>query len=271
MKAVADYSPYGWRARIGLIVPSTNTIIEPEFYRMAPKGVTIHTARALLLGRATEESYFQMADAVKKASEELATAEIDIALFGCTSGSIVCPLQQIVDDMGVRTGTPALATAGAVVSALRAFGVRRVALGTPYVSFVNDSEQVFLEENGFSVVSMHGLQLGETQEERRGIGRVPPEHLYRLARRIDRPDAEAIFLSCTNLATLDIIEAIEADLGKPVITSNQATFWAALRTLGLPDAVPDCGRLMREKLAPLPVAPGSTVAEVVDGPGRMSA
>lgn len=251
MKAVADYSPYGWRARVGLIVPSTNTIIEPEFWRLAPRGVTIHTARALLLGRATEESYFQMAEAVKQAAEELATTEVDIVTFGCTSGSIVCPMPQIVESMGQRTHTPAQATAGAVIAALRAFGVKRVALGTPYVDFVNESERKFLEDNGFTVTSLLGLQLGETQQERRGIGRVPPEHVYRMARHIDRPDAEAIFISCTNLATLDVIAAIEADLGKPVITSNQASFWAVLRRLGLPDKIEGCGRLLEEKLEPL--------------------
>lgn len=251
MKAVSMYSPYGWRGKIGLIVPSTNTVNEPEFWRMAPPGVTIHTDRVLLLGEASQKSYDAMADALGAAAQRLATAEVDVVVYGCTSGSIVCPMPQLLDSMGVHTKTPAGATAGAVVAALNALGVKKVAVGTPYVTFVNDSEEVFLQDYGFEVTSMQGLQLGETQEERRGIGRVPPEQVYRLARMIDRPDAEAIFISCTNLATLDVIEQIEQDLGKPVVTSNQACFWACMRMMGLPDKIEGYGRLLRECTAPI--------------------
>lgn len=251
MKAVADYRPYGWRAKIGLIVPSTNTINEPEFWRLAPKGVTIHTGRATLLGKATEESYFRMAEAVKVAADDLATAEVDVVAYGCTSGSIVCSLQDIVDDLKRRTGVPAVATAGAVVAALRALGAKCVAVATPYVDFVNESERRFLQDYGFEVAALHGLRLGETQEERRGIGRVPPEHIYRMALACDRPEADTIFVSCTNLATLDVIAQIEADLGKPVVTSNQACFWACLRLLGLPDRIEGHGRLLSACTAPI--------------------
>ncbi|MBR0667574.1 decarboxylase [Roseomonas hellenica] len=251
MKAVADYRPYGWRGKIGLIVPSTNTINEPEFWRLAPKGVTIHTGRATLLGKATEESYFRMAEAVKVAADDLATAEVDVVAYGCTSGSIVCSLQDIVADLQQRTKVPAIATAGAVVAALRALGARKVAVATPYVDFVNDSEIKFLKDYGFEVTSMHGLRLGETQEERRGIGRVPPEHVYRMALATDRPDADTIFISCTNLATIDVIQQIETDLGKPVVTSNQSCFWACLRMLGLRDRIEGHGRLLSECLDPI--------------------
>jgi len=251
MKAVADYRPYGWRGKIGLIVPSTNTINEPEFWRMAPEGVTIHTARVLLLGKATTESYYAMADALDRAAKELATAEVDVVAYGCTSGSIICPLPELLDGMARNVNAPATAAAGAVVAALRALGARKVAVATPYVSFVNESEKRFLEEYGFEVTSLHGLELGETQEERRGIGRVPARHVYSMARTVDRPEADAIFVSCTNLATLEVIADIERDLGKPVVTSNQACFWACLRLMGLNTAVAGCGRLLEEHLAPI--------------------
>lgn len=244
MKALSLYSPYGWKARIGLIVPSTNTINEPEFWRMAPEGVGIFTARAMLQGRATPESYFEMAKAVSGAADQLATAEVDIVAYGCTSGSFVCPMEDLIDDMQTRTGRPALAAAGAVVAALRALGARRVALATPYIDFVNQREREFLQEQGFEVVSLEALDLGHTQEERRGIGRVPPEAIDRLARLADRPEADVVFISCTNLASLGVVERLEAELGKPVITSNQACFWACLRRLGLRDAIPGFGRLL---------------------------
>ncbi len=251
MKAVSMYSPYGWRAKIGLIVPSTNTINEPEFWRLAPEGVTIHTDRVLLKGKATEKSYFEMADALAQAAERLATAEVDVVAYGCTSGSIICPLPELLERMSAQTRTPATAAAGAVTMALRALGARSVAVATPYVGFVNESERQFLVDAGFHVTSLLGLELGETQEERRGIGRVPPQQVYRMAKAADRPDADAIFISCTNLATLDVIAAIERDLGKPVVTSNQACFWACLRLLGLPTAIDGHGRLLETCLAPL--------------------
>lgn len=251
MKALSLYSPYGWKARIGLIVPSTNTINEPEFWRMAPEGVGVFTARAMLQGRATPESYFEMAKAVSGAADQLATAEVDIVAYGCTSGSFVCPMEELIDDMQIRTGRPALAAAGAVVAALRALGARRVALATPYIDFVNQREREFLQEHGFEVVSLEALDLGHTQEERRGIGRVPPEAIDRLARLADRPEADVVFISCTNLASLGVVERLEAELGKPVITSNQACFWACLRRLGLRDAIPGFGRLLSQCLDPI--------------------
>ncbi len=261
MKALSLYSPYGWKARIGLIVPSTNTINEPEFWRMAPEGVGIFTARALLQGRATPESYFEMAKAVSGAADQLATAEVDIVAYGCTSGSFVCPMEDLIDDMQTRTGRPALAAAGAVVAALRALGARRVALATPYIDFVNQREREFLQEQGFEVVSLEALDLGHTQEERRGIGRVPPEAIDRLARLADRPEADVVFISCTNLASLGVVERLEAELGKPVITSNQACFWACLRRLGLRDAIPGFGRLLSHCLDPIDDTPATVSSE----------
>lgn len=246
MKAVQMYSPYGYRGKIGLIVPSTNTINEPEFNLAAPRGVSIHSARIKLLGKATNESYLKMVDETDRAAAELATAEVDVIAWGCTSGSFIVPRQEIEAKMEKASGIPSVTTSSAVVAALRALGAKRVALGTPYIDFVNEAEVKFLEDAGFEVVSVYGMQLGETQEERRGIGRVPPESLYRLVRYIDRPDADVIFLSCTNLATFTMIEELEAEVGKTVITSNLATFWRCLRIMGLPDRIEGFGRLLKE-------------------------
>jgi len=246
MKAVQMYSPYGYRAKIGLIVPSTNTINEPEFYLMAPRGVSIHTARIKLLGKATTESYLAMAAETERAAGELATAEVDVVAWGCTSGSVIVPREKLEASMVKQAGVPAVTTFGSVLAALKAFGAKTISLGTPYVDFVNEEEVRLLEDSGFKVAAWYGLRLGETQEERRGIGRVPPESLFRLARYIDRPEADVIFLSCTNLATIEVIDELEAALGKPVVTSNQATFWHALRTAGLNDRPEGFGRLLRE-------------------------
>lgn len=246
MKAVQMYSPYGWRGKIGLIVPSTNTVAEPEFNRLAPEGVSVHGARIMLLGKATEKSYHEMGDETERAARELGTAEVDVIVWGCTSGSVVVARDELERCIEEASGIQAISTMGAVLAALEALGSRTIALGTPYVRFVNEAEVECLEQAGFRVPSWYGLELGETQEERRGIGRVPPESLFRLVRYIDRPEVDTIFLSCTNLATIEVIEALEEEVGKPVVSSNVCTFWRALRMMGIRDRVEGCGRLLRE-------------------------
>ena len=246
MSALQLSRPYGWRGKIGLITPSSNNINEPEFYRLAPPGVTIHTARVLLTGEMDEASFHRMAGELGRAAKELATAEVDIVVYGCTAGSVIVPLPELTVSITEQTGTPALVTAGAVVSALRALGVSRIAMATPYLDFVNRREVTFLEKHGFTVTKYLGLELGKNQQERRCIGHVPPEALYRMAVEIDTPESEAIFISCANLATLDVIEEIEHSLGKPVVTSNTASFWACLRTLRINSSIVGYGRLLRE-------------------------
>jgi maleate cis-trans isomerase len=246
MKAVQMYSPYGYRAKIGLIVPSTNTVNEPEFNMMAPAGVSIHSARIMLLGKATEASYFKMGEETSRAASELGTAEVDVIAWGCTSGSVVLSREKLEGMIVEASGIPAATTISSVLAALDAVGAKNIALGTPYVNFVNEAEVKFLDDAGLKVISWYGLELGETQEERRGIGRVPPESLFRLVRYIDRPEVDTIFLSCTNLATVQMIADIEEEIGKPVITSNQATFWRALRMAGVPDKIEGFGRLLQE-------------------------
>lgn len=242
-------SHYGWRGRIGLILPSVNLVMEPEFNRMAPEGVSIHASRVLVTGKPSVEGYMSMAEATARAAEELATAEPDVVAYGCTSGSIVGGDEAITRRIQEVVGaTPVVTTATAVVEALRAIGLTRIAVATPYVKFVNEEEKRYLEGHGFQVTRILGLELGDADPlERRMIQRQPPSVAYRIAREACTPDADGVFISCTGFATVPIIEQLELDLGKPVVTSNQATFWAALRRIGLSDSVGGLGRLLRER------------------------
>lgn len=246
MKAVQFYSPYGYRARIGVIVPGVNVNLEPEFYRVAPKGVSIHTTRMMLLGKATQESYVRMEQDTERAAAELATAEVDVITWACTSGGVLLDPPKIEARISEIAGCPAVSTLTSAIAALKALGAKRVALGTPYLSFINESEITSLENAGFEVVSMYGMEMGENQQERRGISRIPPESLHRFARHIDRPEADAIFISCTNVAAIGEIAQVEAERGKPVITSNAVTIWHCLRTVGINDKIEGYGRLLAE-------------------------
>ena len=244
MKAVQFYSPYGYRAKVGIITPGVNTALEPELYQMAPKGVSFHATKLMLNGKATKESYGQMWTDTERAARDLEAAEVDIVAWACTSGSVLMPPQSIEEKISAVTGCPAFCTITAVLAALKALGVQRIALGTPYVSFINETEIEFLEKAGFEVVSMYGLELGVTQEERRGIGRVPPQSMHRFCRHIDHDKADVIFISCANMAAIHEIEQIEAERGKPVITSNLVTFWHALRQVGVNDRIEGFGQLL---------------------------
>jgi arylmalonate decarboxylase len=124
-------------------------------------------------------------------------------------------------------------------------GAQTVALATPYLPYINEREIALLQEEGFTVCSELGLGLGETEAERFAIRKVPPEAIFRMARAVDRPEADAIFISCTSLPTLKLIGAIEEQLGKPVVTSNQATFWNVLQKLRLKVAIANGGALFR--------------------------
>ena len=238
------YSPYGWRGRIGLILPSLNVTMESEMARLMPPGISIHTARVMTRGKTTPDSYREMASDVERAAELLETADVDIVAYACTSGSIVEDEEPILERIRQIAKAPAVATAPAVVDALRALEVSSVAVATPYVEFVNEAERKYLEVRGFTVTAIKGLLLGKTPEDRRAIGKQPAEVAFRLAREVDSPEAQGLFISCTNFATLPIIQLLERQAGKPVVTSVQATAWALLRALNIPDQISGYGSLL---------------------------
>jgi arylmalonate decarboxylase len=238
------YSPYGWRARIGLILPSLNVTMEPELARLLPAGISVHTARVMTRGKTTPDSYREMAGDVERSAELLETADVDIVAYACTSGSIVEDEEPILERIRQIVKVPAVATAPAVVQALRELGVSSVAVATPYVEFVNEAERKYLEVRGFTVTAIKGLLLGRTEEDRRAIGKQPAEVAFRLAREVDSPEAQGIFISCTNFATLPIIALLEREAGKPVVTSVQATAWALLRALNIRHKIPGYGILL---------------------------
>jgi maleate isomerase/arylmalonate decarboxylase len=242
------YRPYGWRAKIGLIVPPTNTVNEAEWARMAPEGVTIHATRMRLhADTQSPEGERQLYADIDKATRDLAVASLDAIAYSCTAGSMVMPLAKLTDHMAGIAGVPCVATAPSLVHACGALGVARVALATPYHDALNEHERQFLAENGIEVVGLKGLGIGAGgPHEYVRIARVPRDEMLAHALSADRPEAEALVISCTDFATLDGVPQLERALGKPVVTSNQATFWAALRAAGVADRFQSFGRLLQE-------------------------
>lgn len=230
--------------RIGLLLPSSNTTMEPDFYRMAPGWVTIHTAR-MRLDEVTPEGLVRMADDAEIAAELLATADVDVIVYGCTTGSLVGGVEweeDLVRRTGERTGIPTISTSRAVVDALQALGGGRVGVATPYTEVLNRLEAEFLEAHGLEVASIRGLGLLHNLDIGRTVGEVVEGLACEAAE-----GADVIFISCTNLPAVGLIDKLEAKLSRPVVTSNQASLWAALRDSGV-KGIPGYGELLRDRL-----------------------
>ena len=230
--------------RIGLMVPSSNTTVEPEFYRALPRGVTLHTAR-LYLTRIAPEAILKMVEDMETQAKLLASADVDVIVLGATAPSFLKGLgydRELIEKIRASTGCKATTTTTALVEGIRHFGAKRVVLGSAYDEKVNGIAKAFLEASGIEVVDMKGLALVDNLV----VGRLSSDTAYDLALEVNRKDADAIVLSCTNWQTMDAIERIERETGKPVISTTLASIWAALRAIGCTEPVAGYGRLLRE-------------------------
>ncbi len=238
---------YGQRGRIGLIVPSSNTVCEPEFRRLCPQEVEPYATRVLF--EPSLDGLRGMREQVWRAARELGSEGIcGVVVFCCTVGSMIGGPgydAELVAVMEEAAGAPALTTTTAVRAAFRACGVRRIAVATPYTEEINTLERRLLEEMGYAVTAMKGVHEHVTPERFRNemIGRLGPEIARSLGFAVDDENAEAVFISCTNFRTIEIIQDLEGETGKPVITSNQASAWAAMCQLGLKHTDRRFGRL----------------------------
>ncbi|USS40046.1 aspartate/glutamate racemase family protein [Thermococcus aggregans] len=230
------------RCKLGVLVPSSNITMEYELYKMAPDGVSIHFSR-IPQTEDTEEQLAAMIDYVPQAAELLAHARVDAIAFGCTSGSFIKGVgydKQIIESIQQNTGIPATTTTTAVLEALDLMGLKKISVGAPYTDPIMQKLKKLLEENGFKITKIKGLGL------LKGEGDLPIDETYKLVREIDTPESDGIFISCTDFKTVEILELLEEDLGKPVVSSNQATMWKLLRLSGLKTKIRGFGALLRE-------------------------
>lgn len=228
--------------RLGLLIPSSNTTMEYEFNVMRPKEATVHVAR-MRLKEVTISKLMDMEKEIDTAALRLADAKVNVIGFGCTSGSLFRGLghdQEIVTRIEKATDTPAVATAGAVVNALKALKLSRISVATPYTEEINSLEKKFLEENGLVIQKIKGLGIKDNLK----IGEQTPRTVYDLVKEVDTAWNDGIFVSCTNLKTIEVIGRLEEELKKPVISSNTATLWAMLRKTKHEDPLIGCGRLL---------------------------
>lgn len=225
----------GWRARIGILFPG-NAMIDRELWQWVPEGVSVHINRLESVETSGVPYSAKVALELSQSRDlEAAVRNLRIVhpssvVYACTSGSFVGGLdhdQAITQRLAQVAEAPVTTTSTAVVKALRVLGIGKVAVASPYLAELNEKLRVFLEGSGFKVV---GLQCLDRPGE---YGQVSASETYRLGRVVDQEEAEAVFIACTALPTLDVLELLEEDLGKPVITANQASMWAALRLAGV--------------------------------------
>jgi maleate isomerase len=237
---------YGKRGRIGLITLASDSSVLPEYSLVMPNDVAVYAAPIVLpRGEVTAAALSEMlaGDQLERAAELLVWTDVDVIVFACTSGSLVHGVgwdREIAGRIERASGRPATTTTTTVLAALRAVGATSLAIATPYLEEINAIERRFLEASGFSVASIGGLGCATDAE----IGRLEPADAVSLVERVATPEADAVFISCTNFHCLPAIASLERQLAKPVVTSNLAGAWAALRQIGVADTIHGHGRLL---------------------------
>lgn len=237
---------YGWRAKIGRISPSPETVGCEEWRRALPEGVCLVETRTLLHD-VTVEGLAETVKQVERAAMELASAEVDVILQAGTAIAFFRGFghdRELCQRINASTGIKATTSLTAVVDALTTLGIHRPAIATSYLADIDARLVDVLERSNFHVAAISGMGLKRSID----MGKVSPDETYRLARSVARsaPDADGILISCGNLRSFEAIEPLEHDTGLPVVSSNQAGLWQALRMVGVHDKLPNLGRLLRD-------------------------
>jgi maleate isomerase len=216
---------------VGVVAPF-DFALDRELWRWVPEDVSLYLTRLpFFTTPVTVQMAVAVGDrrAVRRATRDVLTPRPGTVTFACTSGSFVSGVQgeYVLRRTMIEAGAPtASTTSGALIDALQLLGVTRLAIATPYIEAVTTRLVTYLADHGVATVASEGLGLLGN------IWRVSYDQVVDIVRAVDRPEAEALFISCTNLPTYDIIEPLEQALGKPVLTANQVTMWASLRAIG---------------------------------------
>jgi maleate isomerase len=244
MSQLAPAAPainYGTRLRLGVMFPSANYVAEPQLTAMLPPGVSLHTTRLQLKPGVDK---LRMLDRLEEAVELLTDAQVQCLAFHCTAVSMwqLDMPEIIAARIKACTDIPAVVTSTAVVAALRAVGAQRIVLVSPYVQATNDREIALLEHYGLTVLRDRALGI----EGAGAMGAVTPDTWMDVVTEMRDEKADAYFVSCTAVKSAEVIDRLEAALGRPVLTSNQAMLWQALRQSGISDSVTGFGELFRD-------------------------
>jgi maleate isomerase len=240
------------RGVFGVIVPSTNTVVEDEYNRLRPPGVSFHAGRILIRdGALDSDAAFEaflvdLRTQIAAAVDSVMTVKPDSLIMGMSAETFwggAAGSAAFEAWMGELSGGMAVATgAAACAAALGCFGAKRVGIITPYQPIGDAQVRDFFVELGYQVASVVGLRCSSAT----AIAEVTEEDVRQAFLAVDGPDVDALVQAGTNLAAVDVAAKLEVELGKPVIAINAATLWHALRRSGIPDRVVGSGRLLEE-------------------------
>lgn len=261
--------PYGYRAKVGLIVVGPNLNPTPEICRMIPDYVQVRETRIHMDPVVNVEECSKLSEPLGNAANLLAEGLSSPVLgnhsaiaFACTAGSLVggpgwdkkeiemmeSATSQFACSRAIpamqaeSSGIPCTTTATAAEEAMRFMGFRKIVITGPYIDEINERFRVFYEDSGFEVLNVTGLGIEDLYD----MGATKPSQAYQAAMEAVVPEADGIFITCTNFRCSDVIEEIEHDSGKPVVTSNQATAWHLMRLLGINEPIEGYGQLLRK-------------------------
>jgi maleate cis-trans isomerase len=233
--------------RFGLLTPSSNTTQEPEFSAALPPSISLHTGRVAYRDITPEEQDRCVLE-LESESRKLADAEVDVIVFAATAPTLAKGKgydRELIKRMEDASSRPATTAATAFVDALRLLGAKKISIGAPWSKTMDRPMVEFMQASGFEVV--HSEVVGFVASV--DLGRVGPETAYELARRADRPEADAIIMPGGNWASMPVVERLEHELGKPILVNNAVSLWAGLRLLKRNDSISGYGRLLRDYLA----------------------
>lgn len=239
-------SDTGPEVRLGVIVPSVNSVVEAWYPRAVPAGVSVHFARMLMPAGTSPERIIEMdrTDGVRSI-HQLASCRPHAIAYGCTASSIVqghafdAHLREEIRHIALCPGTSAT---NSIFAACEKLGLRRVTAISPYPEEVDRAEHRFFSEGGIETIA--GAHLGITDGFR--LAEPSPEAILDLALGAWDPASDGIIIACLNFRSHPIIDELESRIGKPVVTSTQATLWHVLRLAGVETPIPGYGRLLRE-------------------------
>ena len=229
-------------ARIGLIIPSANSLTEPQFHRYLPAGVSAHVTRLRMAGK-FRKPLAELKPSLVEAAQALSDVRPNLIVFHCTANSMENGLaheRAILDIVEQASGCPTISTAQAITQAFDRTGIKKLVLISPYVKATNEHEVKYLAEAGYTVLHELGLGL-----ESQGYAKVTPEEWKKVVKENARDDADGYFLSCTNTRMIEAIDDLERELNKPVVNSNQAVLRSCFDKLGIPPRADKLGRLFQ--------------------------
>ena len=231
------------RGKIGFVLIPNEQTIEDDIIKHIPPGVGAYFSRAIMPREISTESLAQLRGSLAStAARILPDDKLDVIVFACTSGTVAVGEEVSCTELVKGApGAKATTLAGAVRKALQVIGAKKIVLGSPYTTELNDHVVRYLEAAGISVLFAHGMGLNYDTD----MIRVSPDYLVDYALAIDDPKADAVLLSCGALRSIDVIDKIEQKLGKPAICSNQAMLWDSLRLAGVNDRLSGLGELLR--------------------------